>query len=164
MVGRFVQQQQIRAEGKRARNRRAPPLAAAGGLRVAAHVDAELPGDIFDIMRFGRAGAGHGVIHQRGEPGHGWVLFQHDDIGVGPRLAQPPVAFDLARDQFEQRGFARAIAPDQRDPVTRADMQVHAGAGQAAEQPAAALLQAEAFPRENWRISHKSGAPRLARR
>src|SRR3546814_4572058 len=66
-------------------------------------------------------------------------------MGAGNDGALALVRVDAAREQPQQRRLAGAVAADQREPVARADIDV-----EFAEQPAAALDQAEAFIRENW--------------
>jgi hypothetical protein len=82
------------------------------------------------------------------------LLLQHDDARAGLDLAQAPIGFDPVVDQPEQSGLARAVAADQRKPVARADMKVDRVLVGPAEQPAAALLQAETFPAEDRRLCH----------
>ena len=113
----------------------------------------------------GRVGAAQREVHQRVAAGEVGILLELDNLGARLDLAQPAVGLDLVVDQAEQRGLARAVAADQCEPVARADMQVDTAAliG-SAEQPAAALLQAEAFPGEDRRLRHEArrlghGAP-----
>ena len=79
------------------------------------------------------------------------ILLEKHDLHT--RLNGPPplIGLDHPGDTFEQGGLARAIAPDQREPVAPADEQV-----EAAEQPAGALDEAEIFISENG-CGHERG-------
>ena len=72
-------------------------------------------------------------------------LLQQDD--AGPRHDRPPplVRIDDARDQFQERRLARAVAPDERKPVALADLQV-----EVAKEPSRSLDEAEVFVSEDW--------------
>jgi hypothetical protein len=98
-------------------------------------------------------GAGEREVHQRGVAGDVGFLLEQHDLGAGLDRALALVGLDQVRDQPEQRGLAHAVAPDQRQPVARPDVQV-----ELAEQPAPALLQAQAFPGEDRCVRH-CGAP-----
>jgi len=58
------------------------------------------------------------------EAGEERILFEQDDARARLDRAQPAVRLDLVRDQAKQRGLARTVAPDQRQPVARADEEV----------------------------------------
>ena len=163
MVGRLVHQQQVGVLRQRAGDLRAASLTPACALGFAAHVDPELPGDRLYLVLFGRVFAAQREVHQRGVAGKVGVLFQHHDPRAGLHLALPLVGLQPIIDQPEQRGLAHPIAPDQRQTVARADVQVDIVLVGAAEQPATALLQAEIFPGKNWRLSHCCGELRRAR-
>ena len=146
MIGRLVEQQQIGALGKRAGDRGAPPLAAAGSGDRPRQIDTELVGDRRGLMRFGRIRAMPHPIGERLEPGHRRVLLEQHDLRPWDDRALALVSLDHARETFEQGGLAGAVAADQRQPVARSDMD-----GQAAKQPAFALDQPEVFIGEDWR-------------
>ena len=77
------------------------------------------------------------------------VLLQHHDIRAGNDHAVALVGLDRPGNQLHQRRLAGTIAPDQRQPVTRADKQVDI-----LKQPAAALLQREAFKGKDGWLRH----------
>ncbi len=158
MVGRLVEQQHVGVLRQRARDRRAAPLAAAGGRGRARQVDPELVGDRLHLVsaparrgRQRRSRAASRSPHLR------ILLEQHDR---GPGLDRPPalVGLDQPGEALEQRGLARAVAADQRQPVARADVEV-----EVAEQPAFALDQAQAFLSED-RCGHRPPLRRASSR
>ena len=73
-------------------------------------------------------------------PAHVGVLLEQHDPRPGHDLAQALVGVDHPGEAFEQGRLARAVAPDQRQPVARPDVDV-----EPAEQPAFALDQAKIF-------------------
>src|SRR3546814_1719205 len=79
-------------------------------------------------------------IAQRGEAADVGILLQHDDAGAGTDRTGALVRFDLRGDELQQRGLARAVAPDQRQPIPLPDENV-----EIAEKPVGALRQAEIF-------------------
>ena len=91
------------------------------------------------------------VVGQRGETGEVWILFEQDDAGAGHDGAAALVTVDRAGDELQQRRLAGAVAADQRQPITRPDIEI-----EVAEQPAGALNEAKVFVREN-RGSHGGG-------
>ncbi len=91
MVGRLVQQQQVRLLRQRAGDGGAAALAAAGGGCVGGHVDTELAGDGFHRMFGRRAVARQGIIHQRLAPGEVGFLLQPYHVGIGLDLAHPAI-------------------------------------------------------------------------
>ena len=156
VVGWFVHQQQIGVLCQCTGNGGAAFLAAACPFCLAAHVNAQLACDSLDLM-FGRGMfASQCPVHQSGEAGQIRVLLQQHDASARLDLALALVRFDLVVDQFEQRGLAHAIAADQGDPVTRADMQIKRVVIRPAEQPFAALLQRDGFETEDRRLCHRS--------
>ena len=158
VVGRLVEQQQIGRLRQSAGERGPAPLAAARAFGRSRHVDAELAGDRFDLVPGGGVAARQREIHQRVEAGEERILFEHDDPRARLDLALAAVGVDPVGDELEQGGFARAVAPDQRQSVARADVQV-----EVLEQPAAALLQAQAFPGKDRCFRHR-GAVRATSR
>ncbi len=162
VVGRLVHQQQIGVLRKRAGDACPTPLAAAGACRRGRHVDPELAGDRLDLVHRRGMGARQRPVHQGGEAGEVGLLLERDDPCARLDLAQAPVGIDAGVDQAEQRGLADAVTADQRQPVAGADVQVEAVpptiAVGAAEQPAAALLQAKAFPAEDRGLRHDARA------
>ena len=145
MVGRLVEQQHVGVLRQRPRDRRPPPLAAGRGRRRPVEVEPDLVGDRLHLVRRG-APARQREIAQGREVGDRRILLEQHDLD--PRLDRPPplVGLDQVGEAFEQGRLARAVAPDQRQPVARADEQV-----EAAEQPAGSLDQAEIFIGEDGR-------------
>ena len=131
VVGRLVEQQQVGLRSQRAGEGCAAAFPAAGAVRRAAHVDAELPGDRFDFMARWSVRPRQREIHQRIVAGEERILLKHHDPGAGLDRALALVRLDLARDQPQHGGLARAVATDQGQPITRADRQA-----EIAEQPA----------------------------
>src|SRR5690606_10656164 len=154
VVGRLVEQQEVGLERERAGNSGAALLAPACRGGGAAHVDAELVGDRLDLVPLRRVPAirvpCERKVHQRGERREIGLLLEHDDPGARLDRALALVGLDAVRDQPEQRGLADAVAADQRQPVARTDVQV-----EVAEQPAPALLQAQAFPGQDRCFRHR---------
>ena len=68
------------------------------------------------------------------------ILLEQHHPGAGLDRPPPLVGLDHVGEAFEQGRLARPVAPDQRQPVALADEQV-----EPAEQPAAALDEAEIF-------------------
>ena len=152
MVGGLVEQQQIGLARQCATDRGAAPFAPACGFRLAVEIDAELVGNRAHGI-FGRAFvAVRCEIHQPVERGDIGVLFEHHDIGARDDDTLALVGLNRTRNQLHQRRLARAVAPDQRQPVARADEQVDV-----LKQPPAALLQREAFEGEDGRLRHGDG-------
>ena len=140
MVGRFVEQQDIGFLPQRARDRGAAAFASACGLRIARQVDAQLIGNRFGCIFFGRIVARQHEIEQRVEFRDGRFLFQHHDLGARANRAAALIGLHDPTDQLHQRRLARAVAPDQRQPVAFADKQV-----EFAKEPSSALLKSQIF-------------------
>jgi hypothetical protein len=145
VVGRLVEQQHVGIDRERADDCRAAPLAAAGGRRGTAEVDADLVGDRGSLVWFGGAFAGEHPLAEGFVAGQLRVLLEQHDARTRDDRALALVGVDHPGEAFEQCRLARAIAPDQRQPVARPDVDV-----EPAEQPAFALDEAEVFERENW--------------
>jgi hypothetical protein len=96
-------------------------------------------------MRFGGVGAGQHPFAERSMGGHHRILFEQHDSAAGDDRALALVGVDDPGDAFQQGRLARAVAPDQRQPVTRADVDV-----EVPEQPAFALNETEVFIGKNW--------------
>ena len=101
MVGRLVHQQQVGVLRQRACDRCAALLAPACALGPARHLDAELPGDRFDLVLLRGVLARQCPIHQRCMAGEIGILFEqhHSQRGLG--LALPGIGFDAAVDHAE---------------------------------------------------------------
>ncbi len=78
-------------------------------------------------------------------PRHSRLLLQQHHARARHDGAPALVRFDPPGDQLEQRRLAGPVAPDQRQPVARLDMDV-----EAAEQPPRSLDEAEIFICEDW--------------
>ena len=153
VIGRLVEQQQIGRLSQGAGEGGAAPFAAAGSGRLAVHVDAELAGNRLDLVPLGRVVALQREVHQCLVAGEVGILLEQDDPSAGLDLASPAIGLDAVRDQPQERRLADPVSSDQRQPVARADMQV-----EGLEQPAPALLQAEAFPGKDWGFRHRRRA------
>src|SRR3546814_1842063 len=72
---------------------------------------------------------------------HSFPTRRSSDLaGAGTDRTGALVRFDLRGDELQQRGLARAVAPDQRQPIPLPDENV-----EIAEKPVGALRQAEIF-------------------
>ena len=144
MVGRFVQQQQVRLACQRTGDGSTATFAATRGLRFARQVDAELVGNRLHLMRGRRKLARQREIMQRRKGRHVGVLLQHYDPRARLHRACALVRLDQPGDEFQQGRLARAVTPDQRQPVALADMNIDP-----LEQPVGALREAEIFIGKN---------------
>ncbi len=129
MVGRLVEQDQIGLLRQRAGDGGAAFLAAAGGGGRAGHVDTELAGDGLHLVGGGSViaarrkvhkhlvGGGSVIaarreVHKGGERREIRVLFKEHDLRARLHPALSAIRLDAACDNAQQRGLARAIAPD----------------------------------------------------
>jgi hypothetical protein len=124
MVGRLVEQQHVGILRQRARDGGAAALAAARGGGLAGQIDAELVGDRLDLIAFGRVVAGERPVEQRRVAGQIGFLFEQDDLRAGHDRPTSFVRIDLAGDQPEQSGLARAVTADKSQAVAFAEMEV----------------------------------------
>ena len=154
VVGWLVHQQQVRVLCQRAGDGCAAFLATACAACGRAHVDTKLARDGFDLVLGRRMVASKRKVHQRVVAGKIRFLFQHHDTQARLDLAFALVGFDPVIDQAEQCCLARTIAADQRQPVTRLDMEVEIIVIGTAEQPLSTLLQGDAFKAEDGRLRH----------
>ncbi len=125
----------------RPRDRRPPPLAAAGGFAGAVEIEPELVRHRLHLMHRRRARPGQRELAQRGEIGHRRILLEQDHLR--PRLNRPPplIGLDQIGEALEQSRLPDPIlrpinANRSRSPIKRVEI---------AEQPAGALDQAEIF-------------------
>ena len=144
VVGRLVEQQHVGRLRQRTDDRGAAPFAAAGGVAFAGEIDAELAGDRLRLEMLRCIGGGQDVIGERRETGEIGFLLEQDHLGAGDDRAPAFVGVDAAGDQLEQGRLACAVAPDQRQPVARLDIEI-----EVAKQPAGALDDAKVFICEN---------------
>jgi hypothetical protein len=138
VVGRLVEEKDVRLLRQRTDDRRAAPLPAAGGRDFTREVDPDLVGDRRGLVGFRGVAAGQHPVFQRPMGAHRRILLQQDDARAGNDLALPLVGLDQAGQALQERGLPGPVPADQRQPVARADMDVDA-----AEQPAFALDEAE---------------------
>jgi D-alanine transaminase len=151
MVGRLVEQQQVRFARQSTADCGAALFAPARSFGFAVEINAQLIGNCAHRI-FRRAFlAMNCEIHQPIERGDIGILIEHHDVGAGNNNAFAFVRLDGSRYQLHQCGFARTVTADQRQPVTRADEQVDI-----LKQPPAALLKAEFFKREDGRLRHSA--------
>ena len=136
MVGRLVEQQQVRREGERQRQRGALFLAARRGLGRGRLVEAEAM-QVFDEPRLGAPAVA--LVGNRFEPAAkrealaqrrrarqlGFLLDQHDREPVA-RLDLAVVELPLSRDHLQERRLAGAVAADEADALPFADDEVGA--------------------------------------
>ena len=131
MVGRLVEQQDVRRRRQRPCQRRAPHLAARERRRVFGAAQPELFQQVARPVVVG-VGVGHqprlDIRERGGEAGQVGFLRQIADGGAGLGEAAAGVLFHQAGGDAQQGGLARAVPPDQADPVAGGHRQ--SGAGQ----------------------------------
>ena len=115
MVGRLVEQQNVRAGGERAGERRAAGLAARQMRRVLGPGEAQLVQQIERAVRIVALGEARLDIGERGlEAGEVGLLRQIADGGGGVGETLAAVGLGQTGGDLQQRRLARAVAPDQR--------------------------------------------------
>ena len=136
VIGRFVQEQQVRRHGERERQRRALLLAAGSGFGCARLVQPEAM-QIFDeprlrapavalvVNRFELAAKREALAQRRGARQLRFLFDQHDRESVA-RLHLPVVELALSRDDLQQRRLAGAVAADEPDALPFAHDEVGA--------------------------------------
>src|SRR3546814_15998030 len=102
-------------------------------------------------MALGRVIAAEDVIEQCLAAREIGFLFEQYDARAGLDRAAALVGVDDPGERLEEGRLARAVAADQREPVTRTDMPV-----EPAEQPAGALDQTEIFKCEEGSSTDRS--------
>ena len=127
MVGRLVQQHQLRRFGHQLGQRRAPPFAARGGGDRPGGVELQPLARNLDLVGFGGVQTAGSIIAQRREPFHLWVLFHVTHGDAGCHHAGALIRLDQPGHHLHQRGFARSVAPHQRDAIPRLDHQRQIG-------------------------------------
>ena len=153
VVGRLVEQQQVGLWRQRAGERGPPPLAAAGAVAGRAMSMPSWPAIASTSCRGGASAPRQREIHQRRVAGEVGSCSSSTILVPGWIERLPLSASIWLGDQPEQRGLARAVAADQRQPVARADVQV-----EVAEQPARRPAAGRGLP------SERIGASAMARR
>ena len=128
MVGRLVEEENIRRRGQDPRQRRAPRLAAG---QLAGLFAASQP-ELFQhrargVVAVARPQSGFDIRERRGEAGEIRLLGQiaHQRSRLYENRAA--VGLDQAGRHLQQRRFAGAVAPDQADPLAGADRQFGVG-------------------------------------
>ena len=136
MIGRLVQQQEVRRQRERERQRRALLLAARRGLGRGRLVEAEAM-QVFDeprlgapavalvVNRFELAAKREAFAQRRRARQLRLLLDQHDREPVA-RLHLPVVELPLSRDHLQQRRLAGAVAADEADALAFAHDEVGA--------------------------------------
>jgi hypothetical protein len=124
VVGRLVEQQQVRLAGQRPAQRGPAAFAAAEALSASRERSMPSWSAMASTSWRGGASSRQREIQQGIVAGEERVLFQRDDPRARLDRALAPVSLDLSGDQLEQGGLAGAVATDQRQPVARADVQV----------------------------------------
>ena len=149
MVGRLVEQHQVRRLGDDLRQRRPPPLPARRPRRREVGVELHPlhrhrhPPLVADRQRL------PGEIPERLEPVEVRVLRHVPDGQPRPHEARPAVGLHQPGHQLHQRRLARPVPPDQRDPLPRLHRQRRAD-----EQRIAPEGQAEVGKRQDRRFGH----------
>ncbi len=136
VVRRFVQQHQFGRTRQQARKRRAATFAARCGVDGAVGVELQPFRGHVDQIAFAVVQPVTREIAKRGKARQIGILFHIAGRDAGRQNDLALVGFDKARHDLHQGGFARAVAPDQRDAVAGLDVQ-----GQAVENGIAAIGQ-----------------------
>ena len=120
MVGGLVQQQNIGARRQSAGQRGAARLAARQGRRIFIAAQAEVTQQVKSAVGvFMRIEAGFDIFTRAGKAAHVGLLRQIADGGAGLREARAAIGFHQSRRDLQKRGFSRAVAPHQTQPLTR---------------------------------------------
>ena len=121
MVGRLVEQHQLRRLGDQLRQRRPPPLAARGPLRRQHRVELQPVHRRRHPPLLAGVEPLPGERPERREGREVRVLRHVADAHPRPHEPRAGVGLDQPRHQLHQRRLARPVAPDQRDPLARMD-------------------------------------------
>ena len=135
VVGRLVQQQQVRLFGEGASEVGAARLAAGEALCGLFGVQAE---GLQPLVGGPGIGAARGRVIAQGRADDGGLLRDIGEASAGLQRAFARVRLDQAHDQPHQSGLARAVPADQAGVLARLDGQVDA-----VEQGERAVLQAD---------------------
>ena len=117
MVGRLVEQHQLRRLGKELGERGPAPLAARGGGRVAGRVEGQALGDHLDLVVLARIEFRGGIVAERREARHRGLLLHVADGGAGRQRARAAVGLHQPRHYLHQRRLAGAVPAHERHPV-----------------------------------------------
>ena len=117
MVGRFVQEHQLRRLGHEFGQGRPPPLTARGGGDRRFGVELQPLGHDGHLIAFAIGQAAGRVIAQGGIARQIGVLLHISHGHTGRHNAQTRIRLDQPRHHLHQGGLARSIAPHQRNPV-----------------------------------------------
>ena len=124
MVGRFVQQQQVRVLGQDLGQRGAPAFPARGRRDRRRRRELQPLGRDIDPIGLGRRQGAGGIVAQRGESRQVGVLLHVADLHPRGDAADPGIGLDQSGHDLHQGGFSRPVAADQRDPVAGLDHKV----------------------------------------
>ena len=144
MVGRLVEQQDVGLGRERARERRAPRLAAGKARGVFVAGEPELFEQVARAMGVvaGRKARLH-IGERGGEARQVRFLRQIADGGAGLREACAAIGLHRSGGDLQERGFARAVAADQADALALADRQLRAFQQRRAAEGEVDVLQGE---------------------
>ncbi len=128
MVGRLVEEENIRRRGQNPRQRRAPRLAAG---QLAGLFAASQP-ELFQhrargVIAVARPQSGLDISERRGEAGEIGLLGQIAHQRSRLHENRAAVGLDEACRHLQQRRLAGTVAPDQADPLAGADRQFGIG-------------------------------------
>ena len=115
MVRRFVQQHEIRIARHQRRQCRAPPLTTAGGPDRPGRIELQPFARPLDTVHLSRGQPMRREIAQRREPAHIGVLLHISHTLPRRQDHIATVRFNQPGHDLHQGGFARPVAPDQRN-------------------------------------------------
>ena len=152
MVRGLVEEHEVGGLGDELGERGAAAFAARGGLDGRRGVELEVLGHGLDAPHLGLAEIADGVVAERRAALHLGLLRHVADAVAGRDDARARVGFDEARHDLHQRRLARAIPPDERQPVAL----LH-GEREAVEDRVAAEGQRDVGQLEQGRAGHGGG-------
>ena len=160
MVGRLVEQQDVGVRRQHARQRGAARFAAGNMSAVLLAGEPELLEHVARHMRIVvRAEPGLGVVARRRKAGEIRLLRQIADGRAGLAEYLAFVELDHARDHLQQRGLARAVAPDQAHPLALGQSELGAGEQRRAAEGQRNVAKLEEGRGGHCRETNKSCAP-----
>ena len=122
MIGRLVEQEDVGLRRQHTRERCAACLAAREARGLFRTIEAELFEQIARAVRLVAARhSGFDIGERRGEAGEIRLLREITDRRAGLCEARAAIGLDKSGSDFQQRRFARAVAPDQADALAFAD-------------------------------------------
>lgn len=152
MVGRFVQEQNVRFVNQRFGQSGFFPFAAGRLLGALRGADVKLLNQdvcavFLTALMFGQAGKHN--LAQRGVTGKVRILRHIGNLDAGLNKDFAGIGFNVAGNYFQQRRLAAAVAADQRDFVAAVDIKFNIG-----KQLVGAERQTGAFDSQNRRFKH----------